>query len=106
MRCPDMRPTAHLTGPALPDVLEGLAAPLAPSHPGRPEMEWKKTVKPGYQQGQPPPARSLTLCDRVPSVPAVTSVEVLCSTSQSSKLRPWLGRPHTGWAGRGRCWSH
>lgn len=64
VRCPDMRPTAHLTGPALPDVLEGLAAPLAPSHPGRPEMEWKKTVKPGCQQGQPPPARSLTLCDR------------------------------------------
>lgn len=102
-RCPDILPEPISAALYLPAGLEGLAAPLAPSHHGHPEME-SEGHTPATSQGSislPDPRPCMV---RVPSVPAVTTMEVLGSTSQTSKLRPWLGRPHNGALRGPRFW--
>lgn len=102
-RCPDVLPELISAALYLPADLEGLAAPLAPSHRGHPEME-SEGHTPAISGG------SLSLPDprpcmvSAPSVPAVTTMEVLGSTSQTSRLRSWLGRPHDGALRGPRFW--
>lgn len=100
-----MLPNTHLSWPHLLAVLEGLVAPLAPSHPGHPEMEREDHTQ-AFSRGSLPVSDPRLCSVRVPSMLAVTSMEILYSTSQTSKLRPRLGRPQTGWAGLGRCSGH